>query len=287
MSLLPRLKLIAGAGSALAALAWYAWRVEPRWLRITRLTLPLPNLPPTFEGYRIVHLSDLHLSARVISRHLPIVVQAVRREQADLIAITGDFVTSHRHALTAEQIAALAGLRAPDGVWAIPGNHDMAAGIEEIERGLRAAGIRLLRNEHHIVRREGDRLILAGIDDVARGQPDLPATLAGVSPGDPVILMAHEPDFARIAAVDPRVALQLSGHTHGGQIRLPGLPLMLPAFGQMYPAGEYQVGDMWLYVTRGIGVGLIVLRFNCRPEIAVLTLTRSRLRTTNGRGPAL
>jgi predicted MPP superfamily phosphohydrolase len=117
--------------------------------------------------------------------------------------------------------------------------------------------------------------VLAGVDDVLWGMPDLAASLRGAPDDAPVLLMAHEPDYAPAAAENPRVVLQLSGHAHGGQIRPPGLPpLILPDLGRRYPEGAYRVGGMALYVSRGIGTGRVTLRFNCRPEIAVITLVR-------------
>jgi predicted MPP superfamily phosphohydrolase len=263
-------------GAALAAAGWYAWRVEPRWLQITRLTLPVADVPPAFEGYRIVQLSDLHLGVRLIQKTLPIVVQAANREHPDLIAVTGDIATGGRMGLVEGQ-AALAGLRAPDGVWAILGNHDYAVGEDLVVATLRGAEIGLLRNAHCLIRRGTDRLVVAGIDDVVLGLPDLRAALDGAPEDSPVILLAHEPDFARIAAADPRIVLQLSGHTHGGQVRLPGLkPLILPSFGHLYPDGPYWVPNLVLYVSRGIGTGRFAMRFNCRPEMVVITLVRGQ-----------
>lgn len=266
-------------GAALAAAGWYAWRVEPRWLQITRLTLPIADLPPAFEGYRIVQLSDLHLGVRLIQEYLPVVVQAANREQPDLLAITGDIATGRRRGL-AEAQAVLAGLRARDGVWATLGNHDYSVGVDLVASALREAQIRLLCNAHCVIRRAADHLVIAGIDDVVQGIPDLPRTLHGVPEDSPVILLAHEPDFARIAAADRRIVLQLSGHTHGGQIRLPGLkPLVLPTFGHAYPDGPYWVQGMVLYTSRGIGTGRMVMRFLCRPEMVVITLVRDQFPT--------
>ncbi|MBN1564520.1 MAG: metallophosphoesterase, partial [Anaerolineae bacterium] len=212
-----------GIGSILAAaVSWYAWRIETRWLHVNHLTFALPGLPPAFDGYRIAHISDLHLSARIIREHLPHVVTTVNREQPDLIVSTGDYVTHHQDSFW-ELCPALAELRAPDGVWSVLGNHDVAAGADAVMDVLHAAGIHTLRNQHHTLQRGDDTITLAGIDNVLRGKPDLTATLNGVPADHRVILLVHEPDYARIAAVDERVVLQLSGHAHGGQIRFPGL----------------------------------------------------------------
>ncbi|NDJ75370.1 MAG: metallophosphoesterase [Chloroflexi bacterium] len=258
--------------AGLAALGWYSWRVEPRWLRIKHLTLIVPGLPRAFDSYRIGHLSDLHLGVRLIQEHLPLVVQAINREQPDLLAITGDFATGQRDGLTTARDV-LAAFHAPDGVWATLGNHDYHVGVDRVMALLDAAGINVLCNAHHTITRGPDQLVLAGVDDVIYGVADLNATLYRVNHGSPVVLLAHEPDYARIAVADPRIMLQLSGHTHGGQIRVPGLrPLILPKLGHLYPAGSFQIGHLALFVTTGTGTGRFVLRFNCRPEIAIITL---------------
>ena len=253
---------------------FYAWRIEPRWPRITHRTLAVPDLPPAFEGYRIAQLSDLHLGVRLTQNALPHVVALTNREAPDLVLLTGDIATAGRGGLAAGA-AVLSRLEAPDGAWAILGNHDYFGHAALVKQHLADAGITLLRNEHHVVTRGGDRLVLAGVDDVLWGMPDLAASLRGAPEDAPVILMAHEPDYAPVAAENGRVVLQLSGHAHGGQIRPPGLPpLLLPDLGKLYPEGAYRVGDMALYVSSGVGTGRVVLRFNCRPEIAVITLVR-------------
>lgn len=263
-------------GVAGVTLAGYAWQVETRWLRVRRLTLTLPGLPPAFAGYRIVHLSDLHLGVRQSEQNFPNITAAARREQADLIVVTGDFATASSRGWYNNK-PALARFAAPgaarDGIWAVLGNHDHHFGALKVAATLREVGIGLLVNSHHTLRRGEDRLILAGIMDMVYGLPDLDRALEGAPAHTPVILLAHEPDFASIAARDGRIALQLSGHTHGGQIRLPGVrPLVLPTFGRAYPSGVYQVGKMALYVTPGVGTGHFAFRFNCRPEIVVITL---------------
>jgi predicted MPP superfamily phosphohydrolase len=278
-------RTLGASALALAALGWFVGRIERRWLHITRLTLPIPNLPPAFEGYRLVHLADIHLGVGWLHRQLPAILDAVNREQPDLIALTGDIGTGGRDGLAAGQ-PELARLRATDGTWAVLGNHDFYVGVDRVAAVLAGAGITLLRNQHAVIQRGGDRLVIAGLDDALFGLPDLPAALDGVPADAVAVLMAHEPDIASMIAADARVVLQLSGHTHGGQFRLPGFrPLVLPTLGHRYAAGVYWIDDMALYVTTGVGTGRIPLRINCHPEIAVITLIRSRL-SDQGRGTA-
>ena len=267
-------KLVPLSGALAMAAGMYARWIEPTWLRVTPVTVPLPNLPPAFDGYRIVHLSDIHLGTGLTPQYLRAVVQTANRERPDLLVLTGDLISIRGNGIE-DAGAALAKLHAPDGVWAILGNHDYAASPRWIAALLDDAGIRLMINEHHVLRRGDDRLLLVGIDDVVRGMPDLCAALADAPEGVPAVLLAHEPDYAFTAAADPRITLQLSGHTHGGQVRLPGFgSLILPVMGHSFAAGLHRVHHLTVYITTGIGTGFFSFRFNCRPEIAVLTLVR-------------
>jgi predicted MPP superfamily phosphohydrolase len=231
-------------------------------------------LAPAFDSYRIVQLSDLHLAEGKLLTpdRLEVIIQRVNRLRPDLILITGDFV-SHVDATSRDGISRLRRLDAPDGVFAITGNHDYWSGVTAVVQAVEQAGIRVLCNEHVLIRRQGAALAIAGLDDIWEGQYDLDAALRGIPAGAPVILMAHEPNYAEFVAQDGRVALQLSGHSHGGQVRLPGIgPLALPDQAYRYPMGLYRIGDMLLYVNRGIGLAQIPFRFNCRPEITTFVL---------------
>ncbi len=257
--------LLAGAG-------FYATRIEPRWLRVQRYVLPLRDLPPAFDGYRIVHLSDQHLGVPWTDRFLPQVVQAANRENADLIALTGDLITwSRRARITPEDAAPLRNLRARDGVFKVFGNHDYVD-PPFVRDLLSGSGITLMQNEAHTLQRGNDRIALAGLDDVFWGRPDLPGTMAAIPAGVPVILLVHEPDFAPAAAAYPSILLQLSGHAHGGQVRLFNRPLILPKYGRTHYRGLNTVRDLLMIVSSGTGTGRFVIRWNARPEIIVLTL---------------
>ncbi len=164
-------------------------------------------------------------------------------------------------------------LSAPLGVFGVRGNHDWYRGVEPVTEIASAAGIRMLVNASVAVQRGGESLYLASVDDLYGQHHDLGRALAGVPRGAAVILLAHEPDFADTAALDDRIVLQLSGHSHGGQVRIPLLDATwLPRYGQKYPAGLYQVGGLQLYTNRGIGVVGPAIRFNCRPEVTLFTL---------------
>jgi predicted MPP superfamily phosphohydrolase len=269
--LLAAVRASLGAGLAVAGTGLYATYVETIWLAVERVRVPLPHLPPAFEGYRIVQLTDLHLGRTVTQALIARAVDLALRLAPDLIVLTGDYVTG-----TLEEeglVAELSRLAAPDGVWATLGNHDHWTDASGVRRVLRRAGIRELQNAHTAVQRGEERLYVAGVDDIWEEKHDLAAALDDIPDNAVVILLAHEPDYADEVVPVGRVGLQLSGHSHGGQVRLPlvGAPIV-PYLGQKYPYGLRQLGAMWLYTSRGVG-NLLPVRVNCRPEVAEITLT--------------
>jgi hypothetical protein len=200
----------------------------------------------------------------------------------DMIVFTGDFVTvpiagdEKKAAFEAEPCARLLRqMSAPHGLWAVMGNHDEGSDVEHVTRALQAENIGVLANQSEAIERDGARIWLAGVNDVLSQTADLSKTLHRVPADEAVILLAHEPDFADEASRFP-IDLQLSGHSHGGQIRIPFLPpLYLPALAEKYFMGRYQVGPLQLYTNVGLGTMRIPMRLNCPPEITFLTLRRS------------
>ncbi len=262
---------VAALGTAGAVGFAYATVIEPRLPVLERVTVRLPNLPPQLEGLRIGQLSDQHLGVPHTRTNTAWAIQQMHNEQPDLIALTGDFVNTETAIPGLHDLFCT--LRAPLGVYAVTGNHDHWEGVDDIRAQLEPLGVRFLNNENCRLRWRGAEFWLAGIDDMWYGAPDLHAALQGIPGGAFTVLLAHEPDFADIAALRP-VDLQLSGHTHGGHIHLPllGSPC-LPHHGLRYVSGLVRVKDMQLYVTRGLG-GMPV-RFNCPPEATILTLARA------------
>jgi predicted MPP superfamily phosphohydrolase len=260
--------LASGVGAGL-----YAGVVQPGWLSVTRLELPLRGLPEAFAGFRIAQLSDLHFGPFVGPAHVEAAVEQVLALHADAVVITGDLVSRVTHGEPDMIVQALSRLRAPQGVFVVLGNHDWWSGADLVTQALRRAGIAVLRNTHTTWQRDGRRLYLAGVDDVWCGRHDLAAALGGVPPGGAVIALVHEPDYADEVARDRRVVLQLSGHSHGGQVCVPGYGcLRLPSWGRKYPRGLYRVRDLTLYTNRGLGVVTWPFRLACRPEVTVFTL---------------
>lgn len=261
------------AGFALgAALGVLAFR-EPFQVRVRRTTVRLADLPPSLEGLTIAHLSDLHCGPWVADSHLRRGLQVARDLQADLLVITGDFVSVS--AWYAPRLARmLQGLHAPLGVYGVFGNHDYwTRRIDRVRDCLQGAGVRILTNESVQVHED---LWLCGVDDVIAGRPDVPAALAAVPPEAFRLILCHEPDHAdAIAPHLGRETLQLSGHSHGGQVLLPRLgPLYLPPHGRRYPAGLSRVPGTPLQVYTNVGLGIVSppFRLNCPPEVGLITL---------------
>ncbi len=260
------------ARPGLEAPAWPLARPRASRLVLTRIEIGLPGLPGAFDGYRIAHLSDLHFGPALALNNIRRALEIAHELHTDLMVITGDFVTSR---LDQDLLPrALRRLRARDGVWAVLGNHDHATDAPGLRRILQAHGVRELCNTAACLDRGGQALWLAGVDDILAQQHDLTAALAGVPDGATTVLLAHEPDFADEVAATGRVALQLSGHTHGGLVRLPDSAPILPGLLRMarkYPRGLYRVGQMSLFTNTGIGHGSIP-RFHVLPEVAEITL---------------
>jgi predicted MPP superfamily phosphohydrolase len=262
------------SGAALATGGWmYATRIEPGWLEISSVSLILPRLHPTFDNYRLVHISDIHLETWITHRRLMEVVRTVNMLRADLIAITGDFVTD-LHPRTANELSlALSKLRAKDGVVAVLGNHDYWTNARTIREVLKRSNITELPNTVQTIQRGDISLHIAGVDDYWENKARLRDVLEQLPDEGAAILLAHEPDFAVVSAESGRFDLQLSGHTHGGQVHFPFIgPVVLPMYGRKFPKGLYRVRDMLLYTNRGLGTARPQIRFNCRPEITLITL---------------
>ena len=261
-------------GLALATGGWmYASKLEPGWLEVSSISLILPRLHPAFDNYRIVLISDIHMGTWMTPQRLSEAVKAVNWLHADLIAITGDFVTDLHHRTPANLSRNLGKLQAKDGVFAVLGNHDYWSNAKSVRQILKTSGVNELPNTIHTLRRGNASFHIAGIDDYWENKARLREVINQLPDQGAAILLAHEPDFAVISARSGRFDLQLSGHTHGGQIKLPKFgPVVLPMYGRKYADGLYQVGNMLLYTNRGLGTGRPKIRFNCRPEITMLTL---------------
>lgn len=251
----------------------YAHFIEPNWIDINYVRLKLPNLASEFNGYRIVLFSDIHIDKRSKKRRLNHIFRLVNQQKPDLIAITGDFVTRRQMKFIPKLEATLGQLNASDKVVGVLGNHDYWANATKIAEVLEKNNILNLDNKVYTLKRGDALLNIAGVDDVWVGKDRLDLVLKELPAKGAAILLAHEPDFADTSAATNRFDLQLSGHSHAGQIRLPFLePPLLPGLGEKYYAGLYKIGNMFEYTNRGIGMTKLHLRFSARPEITVFIL---------------
>lgn len=254
-------------------LASYCRYGRPGWLTLEQIPVALPQRPPQLPTLTIGQLSDLHVGAAIAPYLVEEAVALLNAQWPDLVVITGDFVTAGPLYLK-PAARSLAALTAPLGVYAVLGNHDYWCGARHLRQLLEARGIRVLVNEAERIAHASGDFWLIGLDDVLCGKPDLDKALAGVPENSLRILLAHEPDVADTAA-RYGIALQLSGHSHGGQIRHPGGPLVLPKLGRRYPRGLQQVpgSETFVYTNRGIGTAGPPLRLNSPPQVTVLKLT--------------
>lgn len=251
----------------------YASKVEPLNVEVESISLVLPRLSSEFDGYRIVQISDIHMDGWMSFERLSKMMKLVNEQRPDLIVITGDFVTAEAKREDRELIDALRILEAPDGTVAVLGNHDYVADQNLVRRIIRDGGVVELSNDFLTLGRGGDVLHIAGVDDFYQRRARLDLILERLPEEGAAILLAHEPDFAEVSAPTGRFDLQLSGHSHGGQFRLPLIgAVMRPRVGRMYPSGLYNVDGMLQYTNRGLGMLKPHLRINCRPEITVFSL---------------
>jgi predicted MPP superfamily phosphohydrolase len=277
--ILTRRRFLQGGALAAGGLALYSGEGERHWLEIHHISVKIDNLAEAFRGYRIAHLADFHYGEYSEPTYMRHVVRAANALKPDLFALTGDFISAYPLVRTisvdfAHHCAALlGGLEAPLKA-AVMGNHDALVGAKEVTGALTSHGVTVLDNDSMAIEKDGARIWLAGVADALCAQPDLEAALpkARRKATEPLILMAHEPDYAD-RVVGSGVDLILSGHTHGGQVRVPFLrPMNLPPLGEKYIEGLFAIGDLQLFVTRGIGTVGVPFRFLCPPEIALITL---------------
>ena len=243
-------------------------------LVVKRVSIPIEGLHPALEGFTIVQLTDIHIYPITPIEVAEEAVAIANSLKPDLAVLTGDYVWREGEAIF-ELAPVLAGLNASQGLYAIIGNHDIWEGLDICLAGMREAGIPVLINQGLTITEGAGSLYLAGLDDGMSGQPDLEAALRGMPAKAPVVLLMHEPDPADEYSLDGRVSLQLSGHTHGGQVRIKDMPMVLPPLGRKYDLGLYNINGMWLYVSPGIGEISVPLRYNCPPEVSEFTLVRA------------
>jgi uncharacterized protein len=278
------IKLVSLEAAAVGLIGYeYSTRWEMNWIEVTNLTLKLSRLDPALKGLRLVQISDFHLGQWMNKERLDHVIELAVELAPDYFILTGDYLEYRPYgkpndtATYKENIDTISRsflkLSALCPTIAILGNHDHMINAGWLKMSLSEAGVEVLRNSVKTIQRGTSKLYIAAVDDVRQGMDRLDQVLDALPNNGAAILLAHEPDFADISAATGRFDLQLSGHSHGGQIVLPWIgPPLLPEMGRKYPSGLYTVNDMLLYTNRGIGVTTVNARFNCRPEITHITL---------------
>ena len=252
------------------------WRRTLDEIDVTRIRLPVRGLPAALEGIVACQLSDLHVDRDEDLERLVLAVKAVNAERPDLVFLTGDYFTgpeTMRRYLAGFR-EAVSALEPRLGVFAVAGNHDHWSSVERINEALKQAGVCVLANESHRLRVRGESLVVVGIDDLWSRRAEPSRAFAQVRPDECTIVLAHNPDTALYARhLNPGV--MLSGHTHGGVVRLPfyGSPLKLLRIGKQFYAGLNRYRDFYIYTNRGLGTYWLRIRINCRPEVSRFHLT--------------
>lgn len=260
---------VLGAGAASAVVYPF---LEAKWCRVVPQTIVLPNLPEAFRGTRIALMADIHHGPFVPLAYVRHVVSLANALNPDITLLAGDYVHGH-HSYIAPGINELGKLKAKLGRFAVRGNHDNRAYTPNSTSALADAGLPDLNNTGVWLERGGSRLRICGVGDLWTDHQSLSSALGDSTEHDAVILLSHNPDFAEIIR-DRRVGLVLSGHTHGGQIVVPGLgaPIVPSRYGQKYLCGLVRAPVCQVFITRGVGTVTPPARFLCRPEVVLITL---------------
>lgn len=258
--------------------AGWSFLIEPNRIKVEYVNLTLPRLSPEFSGLRVVQISDIHMGNWMNPERLQHVADMVAEQKPDLLFLTGDFLIGHffdknSEVQLQEMVNILLPLAKSFPSFGVLGNHDHWTKSGAVRAMLKDSGIMELNNSIFTISRGNEHLHLCGVDDVWEKDARLDEVIEKLPDDAAAILLAHEPDFADISAKTGRFDLQVSGHSHGGQVVIPFMgPPVLPYLGQKYHTGLYQVGNMLQYTNRGVGMAMPPVRFNCPPEITVFTL---------------
>lgn len=241
--------------------------------QLEKVEVDIPGLDQVFDNYRIVNISDIHLGQWITPKHLEGVIGLVNDLKPDTVAITGDFVSYILDDVAEDLESSLKKLKPKDVSLAVLGNHDHWLGAEKIRKILKDCNIIDVSNDVYTLKQEESQFHIAGVDSVMLDKHRLDVVMEKLPEEGPAILLAHEPDFADVSSITGRFSLQISGHSHGGQFVIPGLGTFIrgPHFFK-YPHGEYKVGNMVQYTSRGLGTNIFWFRINCDPEITLFTL---------------
>jgi uncharacterized protein len=256
----------------------WSYLVEPGWVQVENVTLNLPRLSSNFHGTRILQVSDIHMGGWMNSERLQHATDLILAQNPDLLLLTGDFLIGHGFDSNSEQcLQELLDILAPMAKsipsFAVLGNHDYWTNADAVREMLNQSGITDLTNSVFTLSDSGQHLHICGVDDIWEGEVRLDELVSRLPRDGSAILLVHEPDFADESAATGRFDLQVSGHSHGGQVVIPFYgPPVLPYLGRKYHSGLYRIGEMLQYTNRGLGMIDPPVRFNCPPEITIFTL---------------
>jgi hypothetical protein len=272
VDLLRMLEVVYCGAAALAG--WGIWGCR-RWVRVTNIVVEWPELPEAFDGYVIAHLTDLHVGSTDTEVVAARWVALANRQRPDIVFVTGDLVTQGT-AFYGKVCEALAGLRAPDGVCVVLGNHDLDA-PEVLRAELGERGIELLRNSRRSITRGAAELVVVGLDPTRVDDAVIEKVLHGAHRPTFTIMLSHYP-HAFEAAAERGVQLVLSGHTHGGQVGVPWFAdhINLARLSGQRGRGLVEHLGAKLFVSAGLGTTGLPIRLGVRPEIALLELRTKR-----------
>ena len=252
-------------------------KFKPELFDLVNVDIKIKNLPFTFHNYRIINLTDIHLGQWISPEYLSGVVDYVNSLNPDMITLTGDYVSYILEGYEDDLLDSFKRLKAKDGKFAVLGNHDHWADADEIRKILKKSNIVDLSNDVYTLEKDGEKLNISGVDSLTVGADDFDKVLEKLPSDGASILLVHEPDFAKISSKTGRFDLQMSGHSHGGQLVIPGVKTtpFRCSYSFKYPVGAYNVDNMIQYTSKGLGTNSFWLRINCKPEI-----TQFYLKTT-------
>ena len=252
-------------------------KFKPELFDLVNVNVKINDLPFTFHNYRIINLTDIHLGQWISPEYLNGVADYVNSLNPDMITLTGDYVSYILEGYEDDLLDSFKKLKAKDGKYAVLGNHDHWAGAEEIRKILKKSNIVDLSNDVFTIEKDGEKLNISGVDSLTVGADDLDKVLEKLPHDGASILLVHEPDFAKVSSKTDRFDLQMSGHSHGGQLVIPGVKTtpFRCSYSIKYPVGAYKVKNMIQYTSKGLGTNSFWIRVNCKPEI-----TQFYLKTT-------
>lgn len=252
-------------------------KFKPELFDLVNVNVKINDLPFTFHNYRIINLTDIHLGQWISPEYLNGVTDYVNSLNPDMITLTGDYVSYILEGYEDDLLDSFKKLKAKDGKFAVLGNHDHWAGADEIREILKQSDIVDLSNDVYTLEKKGEKLNISGVDSLTVGADDFDKVLEKLPNDGASILLVHEPDFAEISSKTNRFDLQMSGHSHGGQLVIPGVKTtpFRCSYSIKYPVGAYKVKNMIQYTSKGLGTNSFWLRINCKPEI-----TQFYLKTT-------